>query len=273
MNPPIRLLRRSIAWPSDHGSWVFVASPLIIGLVAGGRWTASTSYLVIAALCGFLSRQPMTIAVKALSGRRPREDLLPAVFWSAVYGSIGSLHVLGLVLRGFAYLLYLAIPGITVFIWYLYLVSKREERRQFGFEVLGAGVLALTAPAGLWTGIGYPDPVGWLLWVLAWAQSAASIVFVYLRLEQRSLRETPPLRQRLQTGLPSLAATSMNLLAVGALGVDGLISQTLGLAFLPQWIEAVWGSLRPATGARPSSIGARQMIVSALFTLLFVWAW
>ena len=273
MSPRRGLFRRSIALPADHGSLVFLLSPLIIGLAVGGRWTPPVFYLVVAAICGFFTRQPMTIAVKALSGRRSQKDLFPALFWSAVYGVIGSIHVVGLVMRGFGYLLYLAIPGMAVFAWYLYLVSRREERRQFGLEILGAGVFALTAPAGLWAGIGRPVPLGWLLWALTWAQSAASIAYIYLRLHQRSFEKVPPLLQRLDSGLPVLSLTSLNLLAVTALGMDGLISSRLALAFLPQWLEAVWGTWRPAIGSRPTSIGIRQMIVSALYTLLFVWAW
>jgi hypothetical protein len=265
--------RRSIALPSDHGSWVFLLSPLIIGLAVGGRWTTPAFYLVVAAVCGFLSRQPLVIAVKALSGRRPREDLYPALLWSTIYGAIASIHVLGLVVRGFGYILFLAIPGMAVFLWYLYLVSRREERGQIGLEILGGGVFALTAPAGLWAGSGYPDRLGWLLWALTWAQSAASIVYVYLRLQQRLLTSSPTASQCLRMGLPSLAVTSLNLLLVAALGIDGLISLPLTIAFLPQWFEALQGSWHPAMGYRPGSIGVRQMIVSTLFTLLFIWSW
>ena len=91
----------------------------------------------------------------------------------------------GLVLRGFGYLLYLAIPGVAVFTWYLVLLSRREERRQGFLEVLATGSMALIAPAGMWAGLGRPDPQGWWLWLLVWAQSASSIVFVYYRLAQR----------------------------------------------------------------------------------------
>lgn len=273
MNVKNSLLRRSVAWPADHGSWVFLLSPLIIGLAVGGRWTDTVTYLIVAAFCGFLVRQPMTVAVKALSGRRSRKDLPAALFWSALYSLIGSVHVLGLVMRGMGYLLYLAIPGLAVFGWYLYLVSRRGERRQLVLEIVGAGVFALNAPAGLWAAVGHPVPLGWLLWILTWAQSAASIVYVYLRLQQRSLEEPPCTRGKLIMGLPCLTLTSLNLLGVGALGADGLISQGLALAYIPQWIEALWGTSRPAIGYKPTWIGVRQLCVSTLYTLLFIWTW
>lgn len=268
-----RLLRRTVAWPADHGSWVFLLSPLIIGLAVGRHWTEPVTYLIVAAVCGFLVRQPMTIAIKALSGRRSRSDLPAALFWSAFYTLIGLVHVLGLVLRGMGYLLYLAIPGIAVFAWYLYLVWRRDERRQLMLEIVGSGVFALTAPAGLWAALGYPDRLGWLLWLLTWAQSAASIVYVCLRLQQRTLEQAPTARGKLIMGLPSMTLTSLNLLSVAALGADGLISQALALAYIPQWIEALLGTYRPAIGYKPSWIGVRQLSVSTLYTLLFIWTW
>ena len=268
-----RFMRRAIAWPPDHGSWVFLLSPLIIGLAVGGRLTVPVIYLIVAAVCGFLVRQPTTILIKSSSGRRSRDDTPVALFWIALYSLVGSVHVLGLVLRGMGYLLYLAIPGLMVFAWYLYLVWHRGERKQFVLEIVGSGVFALTAPAGYWSAIGHPAALGWLLWGLTWAQSAASIVFVYMRLQQRSSREPLSNRRRLALGFPSLTVTSLNLLSVAALGVDGLISRWLFVAYVPQWLEALWGSWKPASGQSPARIGILQLAISSLYTLLFVLTW
>jgi len=120
---------RHIALPQDHGSWVFLISPLLIGLFAGGNFSSASVYLIIAAMAGFLIRQPITIATKAYSGRRSRADLPAARFWILVYAVIGALAIAGVLLQGFGYLLYLVLPGLLVFIWYLSLVRKRAERR------------------------------------------------------------------------------------------------------------------------------------------------
>ncbi len=269
-----RILRPRIALPGDHGSWVFLVSPLLIGLTAGGRWTTPCFYLVVASLAGFLVRQPATVAVKVLSRRRVREDLLPALFWTAFYTLVAGLHVLGLVLRGFGYLLYLAIPGLAVFLWHLWLVARREERRQVLLEVLAAGVLALTAPAGLWAGKGAPVPLGWLLWLLTWAQAASSILFVYLRLEQRRWKEAPATGQRHRAAAPALLSSIASLAAVAGLSLGGVLPRWLAVAYLPQLTETLRGFLRPASpDLRPTAIGLRQLAVSALFTLLFVLFW
>ncbi|MCJ7695293.1 MAG: YwiC-like family protein, partial [Anaerolineaceae bacterium] len=141
------IFRKHIALPTDHGSWVFLFSPLFIGLFAGESWTVASLCLIIGTLAAFLLRQPLSIVIKIHCGRRSRRDLPTAWFWVFVYGLISFLTIIGLILLGYTYILILAIPGILVFSWHLYLISKRAERRQAGVEIVASGVLALTAPA------------------------------------------------------------------------------------------------------------------------------
>lgn len=271
--PSHSLFRRHIALPTDHGSWVFLLSPLLIGLFAGGRWAGALLPLIIGALAAFLIRQPITIAIKAYSGRRPRDELPAARFWTLVYGLIGLVSAAGLVGLGFAYVLYLALPAVPVFAWHLYLVSRRAERRQMGIEVVASGVLALAAPAAYWVGQGAADPRGWWLWILTWFQSAASIVYAYLRLEQRALSTMPEVPSRLRMAWRALLYTTFNLLATIGLAIGGLLPTLVFVPYALQWAETLWGALRPAVGQRPTRIGLRQLIVSTLFTILFILCW
>jgi hypothetical protein len=267
------LFRRHIALTNEYGAWVFLLSPLIIGIFAGGAWSFTTGYLVVAALVGFLIRHPITIIIKVYSGRRPRHDLPAAVFWTLVYAVVGALMVAGLVTRGFGYLLYLVIPGIPIFVWHLYLVSRRSERRQIGIEVVATGVFALAAPAALWVGQGEPLSIGWALWLLTWFQSAASIVYAYLRLEQRQLKELPLVPMRLKMARRALMYTTFNLVAVIGLSSGGVLPAWLFVPYLIQFAEVLWGTFNPAIGLRPMAIGFRQLAVSTLFTLAFILVW
>lgn len=267
------IVRRHIALPSDHGAWVFLFSPLLIGIFAGGTWTVATTYLFVGVLAAFLLRQPLSMVVKIFSGRRSRRDLPAAWFWSIGYSLITLLALTGLLLHGYQYLFILALPGILVFTWHLYLVSLRAERRQLGVELIGSGVLALTAPAAFWVGTGWPDPLGWWLFALVWLQSAASIVHAYMRLGQRSLPEIPNIPTRLQIGRRALIYTSFNLVIVTAFSLTTHLPAFLPAAYLVQWVETVWGTLRPAVGFKPTAIGLRQLLVSSLFTIIFILTW
>ena len=272
-NRKTNLFLRHVALPSDHGSWVFLLSPLLIGLFAGGTWSIPDLFLIIAALSAFLIRQPVTTVVKVYSGRRSRRDLPAAWFWIGVYSFIGAIGLVGLLLQGFAFIFILALPGVPVFIWHLYLVSKRAERRQMGVEIVASGVLALAAPAGYWLGVGWADPLGWLLFALTWLQSAASIVHAYLRLQQRVLDQIPDIKTRLRMGQRALIYTSFNIVFVLALALANQVSPLLLLPYTLQWLETIYGTLVPAVGKRPTMIGLRQLIVSSMFTLLFILTW
>ena len=270
---------RQIVLPQDHGSWVFILSPLLIGLFAGGEFNYASLSLVIAAMAAFLLRQPMSVIVKAYSGRRPRSDLPAARLWVGVYGVIALLALAELFYLKQGYIAYLAVPGIPVFAWHLWLVSKRAERRQAGIEVIATGVLSLAAPAAFWVGRGGYDPAGWWLWALTWVQSAASIVYAYLRLAQREKPATQNQAggqagsEKWKMGGRAFLYTSFNLAATLLLGWVGLLPQWIFIPFLLQWAETVWGIAHPATGWKPTRIGIRQLIVSTLWTILFILTW
>ncbi len=268
-----KYLRKFIALPQDHGSWVFILMPLFIGFSAGGSFSTLSTYLIIAALAAFFIRQPVTVLVKAYAGRRPRTDLPAARFWILIYGSIALIMLIGLMLRGFAYVLYLAIPGIAIFAWHLYLVSNRDERKQAGLEVVAAGALALAAPAALWVSNAGYSAEGWILWVLVWFQSAASIIHAYMRLNHRTQAQIPERAEKTQLGKRALMYTSFNFLVSATLGIIGLLPRFIFIPYLLQFGETMWWAFNPNINAKPKAVGFRQLGISTLFTILFIIFW
>lgn len=267
------IFRQQVALPQDHGTWVFILCPLVIGLFAGGNLTTASWALASAAMFAFFIRQPITMAIKAYAGRRPSSDLPAARFWITLYGILILASVVKLIYLGEIYILYLAIPAVPVFGWYLWLISRREERRQAGLEILATGVLALAAPAAYWIGKGGYIPSGWFLWVLVWFQSAGSILYAYLRLEQRQWKSNPGLNMLVKFGAPALTFTTFNLIFSFGLASFNLIPAWIWLAFLIQVAETIWGTLNPAIGAKPVAVGIRQTIVTVLFSIIFISTW
>ncbi len=268
-----RLFRKHIAIPQDHGSWVFILSPLLIGIFASQTFTLATLSLFIAAMATFMLRQPAIMLVKIYSGRRSREELAAARFWFTFYLLVALIALIGLLANGFGFLLYLAVPALPVFAWHLWLVSKREERRQINVEIIATGVLSLAAPAAYWVGIGQYNPTGWWLWILVWFQTAASIVYAYLRLEQREWTEVPARSELWKTGFRAALYTSFNLASVLSLGLISVLPRFLFIPYLVQWGETLWGITHPAIGWKPTRIGIRQLIVSTIWTVLFIIFW
>lgn len=271
--PAQPIFLKHIAIPHEHGSWVFLFSPMLIGLFAGEKFTGASLLLITGSLAAFMMRQPITIMVKILSKRRPRSEMSIAFIWIGIYGVIGLASLVGLVLMGYSSLLYLAVPAVPVYSWQLWLVSKRSERRQPVVEILGCGVLGLVAPAAYWVGIGHYDPTGWLLWGLVWLQAVVSIYYAYLRLEQRTWKEVPPFSQRWQAGRVVVLSATAAMILVGLLAVIALVPPLLPLAYGIQWIETLYGTFTPAVKVKPTIIGVRQLVVSSLFTLVFILSW
>ncbi len=267
-----KILKRRYAIPTEHGSWIWWIGPLLIGAAAAKTFSLDLIWLVLAMLAAFLFRQPLTLLVKTYSGRRPESDRAPALIWGALYGVIALAGFVTLLAHGHTVLLYLVVPGVPVFGWHLWLVSRRTERGQRGIEIVGAGVLALAAPAAYWVNGGSDNTLAWILWGLTWLQSAASIVLVYLRLAQRKQSQAGSIGARLFAGLRTLAYHVFNLALAIFFYLRGQIPLLVALAFAVMLIDATDAILQPAVGVKPTRIGVRQLIMSSLFVVVSVTA-
>ena len=67
--------------------------------------------------------------------------------------------------------------------------------------------------------------------------------------------------------------SGFNLVAVFISSMVGWLPTWLWLAYALQFAEVVWGTFFPAVGVKPTRIGIRQLIVSTLFTLVFILTW
>ncbi len=275
MDQPIykQILNKHFFIPMEHGAWIWLLGPLFIGAAAGGKPDGDLILLIFCALIAFLIRQPVTLIVKVNAGRRARRDLLPALVWITVYTVLGSLGVWKLAQAGYGQLLWLAVPGIPIFAFYLWLIWRRKERRQWQLELIGAGALALTAPAAYWISGGVSDDVAWTLFLLTWLQSAASIVHVYIRLEQRILKESHSLGWHFNKALPSLGFHAFNLAVSGVLVAFAMVNWWVLGAFLLMLFCSLAGVIRPACGYRPSKIGIQQLVASLAFVLIMMLAY
>lgn len=264
------MIRRHLILPQEHGAWVWWIGPLLIGWAAAGSMTADVLLLAAAALAGFLLRQPATILVKVWSGRRGAHELRPALAWALLDILLLSLTTASLVWRGHGSILVLAIPGVAVFVWHLWLIGRREERGQMGIEIVGAGVLALTAPAAYWVCGGTGSSLPWILWLLCWLQSAASIVLVYFRLAYRRLTSMPTIEVRLREGRRALIYNGFNAILASGLALAGAVPYLVASAFLLMLLDAIGAVARPPLGDPPTRIGLRQLLASSLFVVLCV---
>jgi hypothetical protein len=57
------------------------------------------------------------------------------------------------------------------------------------------------------------------------------------------------------------------------LAFAGWVPSFLPLAYLIQPLEVIWGTYHPPISVAPKRIGIRQLIISSLFTIVFIIIW
>jgi len=267
-----RWLRKIYALPAEHGAWALWLGPLAVGLGVAGWNGLPTLLLVLVQSAVFLTRQPMVILVKALSGRRSRDDAAPALAWLSLYAALATVFGAALIALGYTKLLWAFVPIVPMLIWQVWLIRQRAER-QMSIELAGSGMLALAAPTAYYVAAGVVDATAIILWVLCWLQSAAAIVYVYLRLAQRRLSEMPPMKERWRMGQRALLYTGANFALSIGMVVTALVPPLTPLAFAAMLAQAVGGARNPCVGVRPQRIGFAQVAATAIFSALLIVAY
>lgn len=253
--------------PPEHGGWFLLVGPFLLGAIAAARPTLDLVILLLLALSVYIARQPLVILTKALAGRRARSDIRPALVGLLIVGVLALVLLSSLLVRGHHYLLWLGLPALPVLVWQLFLVSRREER-QLGIELVGAGTLALAAPAAYWVSLEKLNETGWLLWGLAWLYATASIVYIYLRLKQRRIKEMPSRTELWRQGRRTLLYVGGDIAVTVGLAVLRILPPLTPLPFMLALAHFLYGITHPAVGVRPARIGIEQSLATLVFYAL-----
>lgn len=263
-----RFLQWRFILPPEKGGWVWWLGPLVAGVIVAGAIHVDFVFVLIAAVCGFCARQPAAIALKVLRRPRRRADLAPATAWALGYGGVLIGMAIVLYLRQGNWVLIMGVPCALILGLHLWLTWLGKERRQVLVDITAAGTLALTGPAAYWSCGGEDNTAALLLWLLPALQSAASIVHVMLKLEQRRLKTMPSWGARWRSGAPSLIFHAANaVVGVGVYAAGGGNVLVLA-AFLIPAVDGVHAVTQPPVRDTPMVIGMRQLGVSSAFMLL-----
>ncbi len=262
------------AIPNEHGIWALWLSPFLVGWGVAGTGSTATLWTFCAILFAFLARHPLIILVKVRAGRRNQNDLRPALLWTIGYSLVTAFFAVLIVISGNGLILTLTVPAIALLVWHLRLVYRRRER-QMPVELVGSGILALAASAAHISSTGSWTVTALLLWLLTWGYAVVSIVYIYLRLDQRQLEEAEEreesISHRLSMGRPAMQIAAAMLILVTAGTYFSILPRFAPLPFGITQIQVIAGTLRPAIGVQPSRIGLSQVGAFLIFTALTIW--
>lgn len=177
--PQIKIDRRQIALPSEHGSWGFLFEPIVASLAIG--LSLPGAMIAVMTIGGFLARQPLKVLIIDRTGQRNAERARVAAAFIAVYVSIA--------LFGFSWAIYLG--GLLPFVPFLsvlplaciqiYFDGSRKSRGLLP-EIFGAITISSSSAAILLAaGSGWPPALS--LWAVMISRLIPSIIYVRNRLK------------------------------------------------------------------------------------------
>ena len=205
--------RRGLQLPREHGAWMMLYAPLIIGLFAYRVEPLIAVLLIIVVSSVFFAQNALGLQLRGRGGSTNRA-------WLAGFGvtaaAAGAVLVPGC---GLWQLLPLSLPAMPLFIWQAW--QRRATRRQIDHstanEIATVAVMALGASAAYLAGNNSWTWAVGLPWIVFTLYFSGSVLYVKMRVhDARSAVET---QQRWRQGL----ACGLFHLGLGVLSV-GLIA-------------------------------------------------
>lgn len=221
--------------PHEHGAWMMLYAPLVIGLVAFRPAPVPALLLVLAVSGAFLAQNAVGLLLR-------RSVIRGTAFWLGIYSALlaAAGGTLLLVYELFE-LVWIGVPAALLFGWQIWLrrAANRRLNASAVSEVAAIGVFALTAPAAFVTARGELGPVAWVVWGACVLYFTSSVFYVRMLVAGARHKE-------------ELTAVERWWLGRGLVGYHLLLSGIL--ATLLWWDEGAW----------PAVVGYAPVLVRAL---------
>ncbi len=253
-------LRSALKLPKEHGAWVMLYVPFVLGVAVAGRVNWPVLLLLLSATAVFISRESLLVYWRARArGREAAEARKTLLLYLALAAAFGAPLI-------FAFKLFWLIPlgliGAALLLVNGRQATRMEERETMG-ELMAIGGLTMTAPAAYYVASGRWEMTAFWLWLLSALYMASSVFYIKLRVyrlnprkqaeQRRALRSCAFYHSFLIVALPALILAS-------SLGLSALI------AFAPAIVRTFWGMFAP----RPKVNLIRAGILEIVYSLVFL---
>jgi hypothetical protein len=247
--PEPRVSFRPLALPTEHGGWGFLLEPIALGLAVRPSWGGAL--IAIAFVCGFLTRQPLRLALQDSLRRKsyPRTRWCWTFALSYALAALAALAA-AVVIGGWSAIIPIAfvVPlGVTQVLY-----DARNRSRALLPELGGAVAMTSSAAAIAIAGGMRMMPALVLSGVMI-ARAIPSIVFVRTLLRRAH-------------GQTAASWPALSLHAIAILFVAFCATKLAAIAMIVLFARAAWSLARPAPRAK--TIGVREIAYGAM-TVVF----
>jgi hypothetical protein len=249
--------------PREHGAWVMLLLPLVLGSVLAGAKLSAAWLLPPAVVLVFLSHCAiLPVAQRKIAGNAmPERWAGTRLFWAAAYFVLASVLFVAVVIltpdENRIWLLF--VSGTSVLCGAAYTAAScARAGRLISAELLGMAAMSLSAPM---MALAAEAPVTTRIMgaaAMAFAYSASTLAYVRAY--------TGMGRGRVVAISGCVAAHAALLGGLALLGVAGRLSPWWFIAFIPVVARTAWGLARPPRTLR--AVGLREIWVALWFTAI-----
>jgi YwiC-like protein len=252
-------LRTALKLPKEHGAWVMLYVPFVLGVAVAGRVNWQILLLLLSTTAMFISRESLLVCRRARArGREAAESGRMLSLYLALAAAFGSPLV-------FAFKLFWLIPlgliGAALLLINGVQAARMEERATMS-EVMAIGGLTMTAPAAYYAASGRWEMTAFWLWLLSALYMASSVFYIKLRVYRLNPRKQSEQRQALRS---CAFYHSFLIVALPALIFAGGWGLFVFIAFAPVLVRTFWGMFKPKTKVNLTRAGILEIVYSLVF--------
>jgi hypothetical protein len=252
-------LRSALKLPKEHGAWVMLYVPFVLGVAVAGRVNWPVLLLLLSATAVFISRESLLVYWRARArGRDAAEAGRALLLYLALAAAFGSPLI-------FAFKLFWLIPlglaGAALLLINGKQAAQMEERGTTG-EIMAIVALTMTAPAAHYAAGGRWEMTAFWLWLLSALYMASSVFYIKLRVYRLNPRKQAELRQALRS---CAFYHSFLVVALPALIIAGGLGLFAFIAFAPALVRTFWGMFMPKTKVNLIRAGILEIAYSLVF--------
>ena len=240
---------RPLALPSEHGGWGFLFEPLVLAMLAAPSWCGAL--ICAAAIAGFLTRQPLKLAMQDALRRRAYPRTRWCALFAASYASAAAVAIgVAIAFGGWRIAIPFAVVAPLAIVNIVY--DARNKSRALLPEITGPIAMASSAAAIAIAG-GKSLEVAFALMAIVVLRAIPAVMYVRALIASRDgrpVRSAVPIalhvaaiaaafalwRMQLAPVIAVAMLAALLMRAVYAMAHPGVPAKTIG------WREIAWGA-------------------------------
>lgn len=252
----------------EHGSWAVLFVPMAVGAIIGGEFSSRVVLLALSSLFIFLSYVPVHTLLRDWLGTRQGEDKLHAAkFWALVFGGIGVVFAIPLLLEGYWLLLSIGFVGAFFFFGNFFLACSLQKT--VVSDLVAMAGLTLTAPSAYYVATRELNQIALTLWLMNFLFFGCGVFYVHMKIRATSLKKSElSWIEKFSVGKMNLVYHIAVIGIVLALTIRHFTPQLAVAAFVPMTLHAIYGTLKLSNKVRFKNLGLLLLAQSVVFALI-----